>query len=132
MTLISPGIFIPCTGLWIFPPTAWCGIPSPVTVAVLAAAPFAPLARIRGKTIVSRSADSILREVRAIVQHPNFHGTISDVGGPTANMYGLSCSKDEPCDRPSCLWPKRCPHLNASQTAYLKLLRRVETVPRRA
>jgi len=90
---------------------------------------FCAIGAHQGKTIVSRSADSILREVRSIVQHPNFHGTISDVGGPTANMYGLSCSKDEPCDRPSCLWPKRCPHLNASQTAYLKLLRRVETVP---
>ena len=90
---------------------------------------FCAIGAHQGKTIVSRSPESILREVASIAAHPQFGGTISDIGGPTANMYGLACGAEEPCNRPSCLWPKRCPQLKASQTPYLSLLRRAQTVP---
>ncbi len=82
----------------------------------------------QGKTIGSRGEASILREINAIAKSPGFHGTISDIGGPTANMYGLSCGRKEPCERPSCLWPKRCPHLQTDQSRYRKLLARASKI----
>jgi uncharacterized radical SAM protein YgiQ len=85
----------------------------------------------QGKAIQSRSRESILREVREIVQHPEFRGTIRDIGGPTANMWGLSCRHKKPCDRPSCLAPVLCRHLNTDGARYVELLdaaRRIEGV----
>ena len=83
----------------------------------------------QGKVVSSRSARSVLDEAARIAAHPQFRGTISDVGGPTANMYGLHCGADELCDRPSCLWPDRCPHLRTDQTAYRELLAAVRRTP---
>ena len=65
----------------------------------------------QGKHISSRSTKSLLAEAEIIRSHPQFHGTISDIGGPTANMYGMSCSKKESCNRISCLFPSACKNL---------------------
>jgi uncharacterized radical SAM protein YgiQ len=90
---------------------------------------FCAIGAHQGKTITSRSRDSILDEIKRIVNHPKFRGTITDVGGPTANMYGLACEKEGGCDRPSCLWPKVCRELRTEQRAYLRLLQAAEKVP---
>ena len=67
----------------------------------------------QGKHISSRSTESLLAEAKIIRFHPEFHGTISDIGGPTANMYGMNCSKKEGCNRMSCLFPAVCKNLKA-------------------
>ncbi len=76
----------------------------------------------QGKVVQSRSRDSILREVREIVRHPAFDGTIRDIGGPTANMWGMRCGRGRPCARPSCLAPKICASLERDGRPYLRLL----------
>lgn len=76
----------------------------------------------QGKQIQSRSIDSILTEVGTITRQKGFRGTISDIGGPTANMYGMSCSRSTPCDKTSCLFPAICPHLRTQSPLQLKLL----------
>jgi uncharacterized radical SAM protein YgiQ len=86
---------------------------------------FCAISAHQGKHLGSRSEDSILDEAARIAAHPDFRGTIPDVGGPTANMYGLGCTKPEPCDRPSCLAPRVCEHLNRNQERYRKLLQAV-------
>ncbi len=93
---------------------------------------FCALAAHQGKGVVSRPADGVVREVRRLARHPDFRGTVQDVGGPTANMYGTGCAKAGPgrfaCDRPSCLVPDVCPHLETSGSRYLELLRAVRRV----
>ena len=82
----------------------------------------------QGKTIQSRSPSSVLREVDAIVAQPDFHGTISDVGGPTANMYGLGCdnpAREQICRRSSCLFPERCRHLQTDNRVSAQLLQQI-------
>ncbi len=82
----------------------------------------------QGKTIQSRSPSSILGEVDAIVAQPDFHGTISDVGGPTANMYGLGCrnpDQESACHRSSCLFPERCRHLQTDNRLNVQLLQQI-------
>jgi uncharacterized radical SAM protein YgiQ len=91
---------------------------------------FCAIACHQGKTIQSRSEQSILREVEKLTRHPDFRGTITDVGGPTANMFGLSCEgkEDVVCAKSSCLFPSPCPRLTASGrkgAALLKKIRRV-------
>ena len=66
----------------------------------------------QGKEITSRSIPSLLAEADRIAADPRFRGTISDLGGPTANMYGTSCAADEPCARASCVYPSLCTNLN--------------------
>ncbi len=87
----------------------------------------------QGRAVVSRPADGVVREVRKLARHPEFRGTIPDVGGPTANMYGTGCTRAGPgrmgCARPSCLVPDQCQHLETSGAPYLKLLRAVRRVP---
>ena len=83
----------------------------------------------QGRTISSRSAASILNEIKRIVAHPEFRGTINDIGGPSANMYGLACNSDKTCRRVSCLWPKQCRHLDADQTPYLEVLNAARNTP---
>lgn len=90
---------------------------------------FCAIGANQGKQVSSRSAASLLREAETIVAHPRFRGTIQDLGGPTANMYDAACARREPCDHPSCLWPKRCPHLEADQAPYLELLRTIRALP---
>lgn len=79
----------------------------------------------QGKQIVSRSPDSILDEARRLTEHPQFAGTITDLGGPTANMYGMTCGKSEPCGRGSCLFPSLCPHLKADYSRMIGLMEAV-------
>ncbi len=92
---------------------------------------FCTISAHQGKFISSRSEASILREVESIVSKPDFHGTISDIGGPSANMYGLGgkdktlCGK---CRRPSCLHPKPCPNLNRDHKPLIELYRKVRGV----
>jgi len=86
---------------------------------------FCALAYHQGKTIQSRSEGSVLAEVTELTTQPDFRGTVSDIGGPTANMYGMRCKRDasEACTRRSCLWPDVCPHLDTSHAAVRRLLR---------
>jgi uncharacterized radical SAM protein YgiQ len=81
----------------------------------------------QGRTIQGRSEESILREAATIADHHDFRGTITDVGGPTANMYGLGCKlleKGEPCLGRDCLTPDPCPALRLSKATegYRRLL----------
>ncbi len=85
---------------------------------------FCTISAHQGKQIVSRSKGSILREVRAVTMMPDFHGQISDLGGPSANMYGLGGrdrSLCEKCRRATCLHPKVCPNLNTDLSALTDL-----------
>ena len=91
---------------------------------------FCTISAHQGKFISSRSEASIMREVKAVTEMPDFHGTITDIGGPSANMYGLGgknralCAK---CVRPSCLHPKVCPNLNNDHRPLLDLYRKIRT-----
>lgn len=90
---------------------------------------FCAISAHQGKRVCSRSPDSVLAEVERIAAHPEFNGTIPDIGGPTANMYGSSCTSGRPCERVSCLWPSRCRHLASGQAGYADLLRRASAIP---
>lgn len=79
----------------------------------------------QGKEIASRSVCSILNEAQRISMHPRFRGTIEDIGGPTANMYGMSCASSATCKRMSCLFPKLCPKLPTSHDKAISLLRKI-------
>ncbi len=76
----------------------------------------------QGKVISSRSADSILVEAETLRGHSDFRGTIVDVGGPSANMYRMGCTRAEICTRPSCIYPDHCKHLNLDDGPMLSLL----------
>ncbi|MDR3108760.1 MAG: YgiQ family radical SAM protein [Planctomycetaceae bacterium] len=92
---------------------------------------FCSITAHQGKTIQSRSAQSVCDEVKRIAAEPRFGGTISDIGGPTANMYKTGCGNDkarEHCRRLSCLAPKVCPHLNTDHSALIKLMRKVRGI----
>ena len=89
---------------------------------------FCAITHHQGKTIQSRSQQSILREVGIMTAPKSFRGTISDVGGPTANMYGLMCGNHEAeknCQRPSCLYPKICRNLITSDRPATTLLQSI-------
>lgn len=83
---------------------------------------FCSLALHQGKRIVSRSSHSVLQEVRTITQEPGFKGHITDIGGPSANMYGLECRRDWHCPRESCLFPALCPNLQINASRWVNLL----------
>ena len=90
---------------------------------------FCTIAAHQGKFIQSRSEKSILKEVSALNNLPDFAGNISDVGAPTANMYGMHGKNLELCDkckRRSCLFPKRCPNLNCDHTRLMELYKRID------
>ena len=93
---------------------------------------FCTISAHQGKFISSRSKDSILREVEAITRMPDFKGYLSDLGGPSANMYGMGgrdtalCSR---CSRPSCIHPKICPNLNTDHRPLLDIYRAVDALP---
>ncbi|MBD5253774.1 MAG: YgiQ family radical SAM protein [Barnesiella sp.] len=93
---------------------------------------FCTISAHQGKFISSRSADSILREAHAITRMPDFKGYISDLGGPSANMYGMHGKNLEACRRcrrPSCLHPAVCPNLNTDHGPLTDLYRRVDEMP---
>jgi uncharacterized radical SAM protein YgiQ len=94
---------------------------------------FCSITEHEGRIIQSRSEDSIIREIEAIRDtSPAFTGHISDLGGPTANMYRLAC-KDEKieaaCRKPSCVYPGICPNLNTDHKPLIKLYRRARALP---
>ncbi len=93
---------------------------------------FCTISAHQGKFIVSRSKESILREVKAITEMPDFKGYLSDLGGPSANMYRMGgkdkaiCGK---CKRPSCIHPQVCPNLNTDHQPLTELYRTVDKLP---
>jgi uncharacterized radical SAM protein YgiQ len=92
---------------------------------------FCAIAAHQGKQIISRSESSILNEVRKISQMADFKGYISDVGGPSANMYrmkGKEMSLCRTCSRPSCIWPAVCRNLNVSHKALTELYKKVDRI----
>ena len=92
---------------------------------------FCALAFHQGRMVTSRSIDSVVREVEAFTRCPDFKGYVSDIGGPTANFRHPSCQKqlkDGMCKR-NCLSPTPCPNLDPDHSDYLKLLRRVRSIP---
>ncbi len=89
---------------------------------------FCSITEHEGRVIQSRSAQSVLREVRALRRMPDFKGTISDLGGPTANMYQLKCKSEKiesACRRLSCVHPKVCENLNTDHSPLIDLMRQV-------
>ena len=94
---------------------------------------FCTISAHQGKFIVSRSKESILREVEAITRMPDFKGYLSDLGGPSANMYamrGNDTTLCERCKRPSCIHPKVCPNLNTDHRPLLDIYRSVDALPK--
>ena len=93
---------------------------------------FCTISAHQGKFIASRSEKSILSEVEQIVAHPEFKGYISDLGGPSANMYGMK-GKDESicakCSSPSCIHPVICNNLDTSHKSMTKLYKKVDKHP---
>ena len=90
---------------------------------------FCTIAAHQGKFIASRSEQSILKEVKALNELPDFAGNISDVGAPTANMYGMHGKNLELCDkckRRSCLFPVRCPNLDCDHSRLTELYRQID------
>ena len=93
---------------------------------------FCSLGMHQGKFLTSRSRESVMAEVHRVSEQPEFRGTISDLGGPTANLYGCHNGVHEACTRcrrPSCLWPSICPHFEVDGTRGLELLRSVRELP---
>jgi uncharacterized radical SAM protein YgiQ len=93
---------------------------------------FCTISAHQGKFVASRSKESILREVEAIKQMPDFRGTITDVGGPSANMYRMKGKEQWICDecvRPSCIWPDVCRNLDTDHTALLDIYKSVRETP---
>ncbi len=87
---------------------------------------FCTLALHQGRRIRSRSKESVLQEVRRIAKTPGWTGSISDVGGPSANMWGAHCAADpSSCVRASCLTPRICPFFKVRQADFVELLRAV-------
>ncbi|MBP5351785.1 MAG: YgiQ family radical SAM protein [Fibrobacterales bacterium] len=92
---------------------------------------FCAITRHQGPRIVSRTEESILREVERIASAPGFSGTISDVGGPTANLYGADCPRSATCRRHFCLEPDVCPSLDhGGGRRFLRLLERIAANPK--
>lgn len=93
---------------------------------------FCTIAAHQGKFIVNRSEDSVIEEIEKIAQLPEFKGHLSDLGGPSANMYklqGKDLSICKKCARPSCLYPKVCKNLNTDHSDILSLYKRVRSMP---
>lgn len=91
---------------------------------------FCAISQHQGKQIITRSEESILKELETIItKDPEFKGTILDIGGPTANMYSMSCSTPEECVRNSCLYPAICPQLKTSHRRLKTLLQRAQKLP---
>jgi uncharacterized radical SAM protein YgiQ len=94
---------------------------------------FCSITEHEGRIIQNRSEDSILREIETIRDSvPGFTGVISDLGGPTANMYRLACKSREieaACRRPSCVYPGICPNLNTDHSPLIRLYQRARALP---
>ncbi|MBK9578361.1 MAG: YgiQ family radical SAM protein [Fibrobacterota bacterium] len=93
---------------------------------------FCAIAVHQGRTIQSRSEESVVREVARMREHPKFKGILSDAGGPTANMYGYECGKKlakGACEHKRCVCPQTCKTLPVTHEPHLKLLRKLRALP---
>lgn len=93
---------------------------------------FCSLSAHQGKAVQSRSKGSVLKEIEKISEDPEFSGVISDLGGPTANMYCMGCQEEraeQACGRASCLHPSICSRLNISHKPLIELMREVRRRP---
>jgi len=93
---------------------------------------FCTISAHQGKHIASRSKKSILEEVKKVVDMPDFKGYLSDLGGPSANMYAMHGKDMEACrecNRPSCIFPKVCANLNTNHTSLLEIYKEVDKIP---
>lgn len=93
---------------------------------------FCAITLHQGRIVQSRSEESILNEVSDLNQVNGFKGIVSDIGGPTANMYQLRCKSTEiqsKCRKLSCVHPKVCPHLHKDHTPQVKLLEKARKLP---
>lgn len=92
---------------------------------------FCAIAIHQGRTVISRSEKSIIDEVKEIVKSPNFKGYINDVGGPTANMYQVECTKKlklGSCSDKRCLYPQKCPALKINHDKQIELLKKLRQI----
>jgi uncharacterized radical SAM protein YgiQ len=90
---------------------------------------FCSLALHQGRRIASRSEGSLLREAAIMARQPGFSGAITDVGGPTANMWQATCTQVHACRRASCCFPKVCPSFRARQRDHVAMLRKLRDLP---
>src|SRR5262245_23802554 len=94
---------------------------------------FCSITEHEGRIIQSRSEDSVIREIETVRDTvPGFTGVISDLGGPTANMYRLACKSraiESACRRPSCVYPGICPNLDTDHAPLISLYRRARALP---
>ncbi len=93
---------------------------------------FCSITEHEGRVIQSRSSESVLREIRALRRTGDFNGVITDVGGPTANMYQMKCKSDaieKACRRVSCVHPGVCENLETDHQPLIQLLRKVRKEP---
>ncbi|MFW6080640.1 MAG: YgiQ family radical SAM protein [Desulfosalsimonas sp.] len=92
---------------------------------------FCAITAHQGKTVISRSSESIIREAKALTGHPGFRGVITDVGGPTANMYAIECGKKftkGACRNKRCLGENVCGELPVSHEPQIRLLRDLKNI----
>lgn len=93
---------------------------------------FCAIAAHQGKLIISRSEESICREIRKISSLPEFKGHITDLGGPSANMYGMkgrNSARCRRCSAPSCIWPEVCDNLDTDHSRLTDLYNKVSSLP---
>ncbi len=93
---------------------------------------FCTISAHQGKFITCRSKESILKEVKKVMEMPDFKGYLSDLGGPSANMYGMhgrNLAACEKCKRPSCIHPQICPNLDTSHQKLLDIYHAVDALP---
>ena len=93
---------------------------------------FCTISAHQGKFIACRSKESILKEVKQVIQMDDFKGYLSDLGGPSANMYGMhgrNLNACEKCKRPSCIHPQICPNLNTDHSKLLDIYHAVDALP---
>ncbi len=93
---------------------------------------FCTISAHQGKFIACRSKGSIINEVKQVIKMPDFKGYLSDLGGPSANMYGMhgrNLNACEKCKRPSCIHPQICPNLNTSHQKLLDVYHAVDALP---
>ena len=93
---------------------------------------FCTISAHQGKFISCRSKESILREVKQVIEMPDFKGYLSDLGGPSANMYGMAGRNKKACEkcrRPSCIHPQICPNLDTNHSRLLDIYHAVDSLP---
>ena len=93
---------------------------------------FCAIAAHQGKAVASRSKESVLKEVQKIIELPDFKGYLSDLGGPSANMYAMKGRRPaacKVCKRPSCIHPQVCPNLDCDHRPLLELYHAVDALP---